>query len=181
MLDKLMGGNNISISQDKTEEKHKKSSYSLFDYVNKISSSYDRIQVENNYSEFMVNRLLSQNVDCILATGFANRTKFLDKQSHFDFLQRSITTKTKRYSKKVDNSLSELEDILLAILLSKKWECSVREAIINLSFSSKDEKINYIKKYQRILDEFFEFNSSYYLTPYNKEQIKTAIENLKGY
>lgn len=180
MLDKLMGGNNINIIEEDCElEKIKK--YSLFDYVNQISSSSQRITVQNNYSEFLVNRMLSGNIDCILATGLANRIKFLDKQSHFDFLQKSITTKTKRYSKKVEQSLDELELILLAILLSKYWECSTREALINLSFCSKPVRLSYVKKFQGILDDFFNNNTSYLLRNYSKEEISISIEKMKGY
>lgn len=190
MLDKFgIGGNDVVITTflDNTSvessEKNKKSkiSLTLFDYIKKISETNDRIDVQNNYSEFMVNRLLSNHIDCILFTGLANRKKFINKQSHFDYLQNSITSKTKRFSKKQDQNFSEIEDILLAMLLSKKWECSTREAMINLSFCDKNDKIKYIKPYQNILEDFFSNNSSYLLNNYTKDQINESILKMKEY
>lgn len=185
MLDKFgIGGNDII---NVSEKDHLEASslpkqdkkYSLFDYIKFISETNDKIDVQNNYSEFMINRMLSNHIDCILYIGFANRSKFLNKQSHFDYLQNSIKTKTKRYSKKQEHEFSELENILLAILLSKKWVCSIREALLNLSFCSNNEKKEYIKKYKSILDTYFDNNTSYLLNNYTKEQIKNTIEKMK--
>lgn len=189
MLDKFgIGGNNVIITcsdnnQIESSEKNKKSkiSLTLFDYIRKISETNEKTDVQSNYSEFMVNRFLSNHIDCILFTGLANRKKFINKQSHFDFLQNSITTKTKRFSKKQNQDFSEIEDILLAILLSKKWECSTREAIINLSFCNKNDKIKYIKHYQNILEDFISNNSSYLLNNYTNEEIKFVIEKMRNY
>lgn len=182
MLDKLMGGNNIIVPEiDEEQSLPKQKKIGLFEYVNQISSNSIPIIVDNGYSEFMVNKMLSEYIDCILVIGLANRAKFLDKQSHFNFLQKSITTKTKRFSKKSSCNQEELQNILLAILLSKKWECSVREAINNIHILTESEKRGYFLKYKSVLDiNFFEQNKSYFLRNYTKNEIESMLKTMNN-
>ena len=179
MLADLIGGNNIIVPDEVKEQKVKSNKLGLFDYTNAIGNSNTRIEVDNGYSEFMVNRTLGTNIDCILAVGLANRHKFLDKQSHFDFLQNSIKTKTKRYTKKVDEDLSELKIILLAIFLSNKWKCSINSALKNLNFISANEIEQMFIKYKQVMFNYFIENdqiSSFNLSKlYKKQSVEDVL------
>lgn len=181
MLKDLIGGNDIEIInlEENINISKKEPQLKLFDYVKLISETNLKTDVQKGYSPFMVNRIFSDFIDCVLVIGKANRTSFLNDQSHFDFLQKSITTKTKRYSKKSNSTLEEVDNLIIALMLSKKWKCSVREALLNLQFLTDVEKLQQIKGFVNILDDYVELNKTYQFSIFNKSQIEESIKRLK--
>lgn len=84
-----------------------KMSQNPFDYVNSISSSKKNLIVESDnpeieeaeYQPFMVNRALSQFMDCVLYANEINHFPNLDKKLQYEYLLNSIRPK-KRFSGK---------------------------------------------------------------------------------
>lgn len=173
MLEKLMGGNNIKVPEIEDSTIPKTPKIKLFDYVKQISSSNTPIEVDSGYSEFMINRIFSEFIDCVLVVGQANRTKFLDSQSHFNFLQKSITTKTNRFNKKqMTDNTGPIKFILLSLLFSYKGEITLRESMMNLSFLTEDEISTLILKNKNYFRVVYEKTNVKELSKFNKSEIE---------
>lgn len=73
---------------------------SPFDFLNDITSKKENIiqDSESEYVPFLVNRGLSQHIDCLLQANQMNQLHFLDKKMQFDYLFHSIVAK-KRFGK----------------------------------------------------------------------------------
>lgn len=75
----------------------------VFDYVNNISSSTENLWQgelsEKEYSQFMVNRALSQYYDTVLFAQEMNQRQNVPNKQHYDFLRFAIIHKRKRFAK----------------------------------------------------------------------------------
>lgn len=81
----------------------------LFDYINDITHGKKDIYRNSdrkNYNKFMVNRALSQFVDCIFFANEMNMNSHIDTDMHHDFLFHVISSK-KRFAKWPKSSVSK--------------------------------------------------------------------------
>ncbi len=92
------------IPEKKDEEEYQKSQ--LFDYLNDITNKKNNIwengldpQIEKGYVPFVINRFLSQHIDCIMYSNEMNRLPFCDKKLQFDYFINSIRKEFRRFSK----------------------------------------------------------------------------------
>jgi hypothetical protein len=84
----------------------------LFDYVNAISYSKERLPLDG-YNSFMVNRALGNFQDCVLLANEMNHLSLLDNELKFDFFINTVRKK-KRFSKwpkrtKDDDRIEEIK------------------------------------------------------------------------
>lgn len=94
--------------------------------------------MESDYNPYIINKVLSGNLDCILFANEMNKYNLLDKKLQYDFYLNSIK-KRKRYSPLVKKE--ELENIEY---IKKYYNYSDEKAKYALKLLSK-KNIEYIK------------------------------------
>lgn len=89
----------------------------LFDLLSAITETKDYIfsdDVAREYVPFIINRGLSQHVDCILYANEMNKNPQISKKRHFDFLFHSIPKKVRRGKwAKFEDSNKDVIDLIV--------------------------------------------------------------------
>lgn len=127
-----------------SEETEKK--VGLFDLLSSITETKEYLfgsDTEKEYVPFMINRGLSQHVDCILYANEANKAPSLSKRMHYDFLFYSIPKKARRgkWAKTDDSNKDVLE------LLARKYNISKERALEYMKLLDQNDLIELKESY----------------------------------
>jgi len=94
-----------------------------FGVVNAILENKNDVFDERTYDVFMVNRALSQQLDCVLYADEMNTMPWLDARMHFDYLLHAIPARNRSYRKWPKRHVHE--DILA---IAKWFKVNLRRA-----------------------------------------------------
>ncbi len=94
----------------------------------------DSEEEEKTYNAFVVNRALSQHIDCIFHAQEMNLNGHLDKKLQYDYLFHTI----KRYKRKYQKWAKADDNDGLSIIM-KYYNCSIGKAKILKSVLSEDQ------------------------------------------
>tara|TARA_Y100000401_G_scaffold115880_1_gene120424 strand:+ start:6044 stop:6505 length:462 start_codon:yes stop_codon:yes gene_type:complete len=131
------------IIEEEEPEEYKKTQ--LFDYLNDITNKKNNVfeggdpQVEREYIPYVINRFLSQHIDCVFYANEMNTIPSCDKKLQFDYLINSIRKRFRRSSKWLKSEQSEnIQNI------KEYYGYSNAKAKVALSILT-DEQLKYIK------------------------------------
>lgn len=128
----------------KVEEEYKRKRLSPFDWLNELNSGKADLfneQTEPDFSPFMINRGLSQNIDTIMYANELNKHWHMTKQMVHDFYLH-IIPKKKRYGKWAKQNVED-KDIL--DLIVRHYGVNRNRALEYMKLLSSDD-INKLKE-----------------------------------
>jgi conjugal transfer/entry exclusion protein len=114
----------------------------IWDYLNAVTQTKDRSllqdeQFDKDYQPFVINKMLSQHRDCVLAANMMNEHHETPKKSQFLFLLNTLRARFRRNEKSVKNTDS---DDVGAV--AEYYECSIRHARDLVSLHTSDQLAN---------------------------------------
>ena len=116
----------------------------LFDYLNAITYKKEDIMgdeiIEDNYIPYVINKFLSQHIDCILFVNEMNFRSQLPHKLQFDYFINSIRKKFRRSDKWL-----KPEDFEVIDLIREYYDYSIPKAKEALKILG-DGDIEYIRK-----------------------------------
>lgn len=95
---------------------------------------------EREYAPYLVNKALSQHIDCLYHANLMNQNYHLDNKLQYDYLFHSVKGYKRRYQKWFKNQdTKEME------LVKEYYQCSSAKSKTILSVLTKDQ-LKYIEK-----------------------------------
>lgn len=111
---------------------------SLFDYISDLS--FDKqyifdVDVNKNYTTFMVNRGFGQHLDTIMLANEMNKRGSISKLMHYDFMFHAIDKK-KRYGKWAKSTVADPE---LIEFIQNRYNVNYKTALQYIELYDKQE------------------------------------------
>ncbi len=111
----------------------------LWDYLNAITQTKD-LSVLNDedfdkvYNPFIVNKMLAQHRDCVLAANMMNERPTMDKKAQFLFLLNTLRARFRKNEKSA--KFTDPDDVEA---VAEYYDCSLRHARDLVSLHSSDQ------------------------------------------
>jgi hypothetical protein len=129
-------GNEVKVNEEFELEKRKR--VSLFDWLNDLNKDKVYLFNENtqsDFSPFMVNRGMSQNVETVMIANEVNKHWQISKEMAHDFYYYILSSKKRfgKWSKQSDDNKEELD------LIMRYYTVNRKVAITYLNLLTKDD------------------------------------------
>lgn len=114
-------------NSDYQYEIEKKKGLNIFDFFDVVLQKKEKPMFFDEYSIFMMNRMMSRFQDTIEIANIANQCSTLNKQANFDFYYHLLPKLPKRYMPKKAKMDNDFDDNILSMIV-EVYQCSTDRA-----------------------------------------------------